>query len=84
MVLYQVEQELTGSKVEKYKYGFTGVDISTVEDGIEVQMNDYMQSLKDIEEIRKTDRDEELSMLDMKEYLRHIQYMFVPKANIRP
>ena len=31
-------------------------------------MNNYMNSLKDIKEIRKADRDEELTKLEMKEY----------------
>ena len=40
-----------------------------VEDGIEVSMDDYADSLKDIKEIRKTeDRNELLTKLEMKEY----------------
>ena len=31
-------------------------------------MNDYMQSLEDIKDTRKADRDEELTRVEMKEY----------------
>ena len=57
---------------KKERFCITGLDINTVQDGIEISMNDYMQSLKDIKEIQKADRDEELSKLEMKEYRKMI------------
>ena len=63
-----MEQELTVSQIEKDVFHFTGLDIKVVEDGIEISMDDYTDSLKDIREIRKTeDRYEVLSELEMKE-----------------
>ena len=67
-VLEQIERELTVSKVKRDRFGFTGLDVAAVEDVIEVLMNDYMQGWKDIKEIQKAKRDEELLKLDMKEY----------------
>merc|ERR1712030_281970 len=67
-VIRQVEQQLTVSKVEKDKFRFTGFDISAVEDGIEITMADYVKSMEDVKHIRKADREEELTDLEMKEY----------------
>ena len=65
-VLENVEKELTISKVEKNRFHFTGLNVAAVRDGIEVLMDDYVQSLKGINEIRKADMDEELIRVDMK------------------
>ena len=67
-VIHQVERQLTVSKVEKDRFRFTGLYISSVKDGIEVTMADYVKSIEDVKEIRKADRDEELGSLEMKEY----------------
>ena len=68
MILDNIKRELTISKVERNKFRFTGFDIASVEDGIEILIDDYVQSLKDIKEIRKAEQDEELSRLEMKEF----------------
>ena len=44
-VLDMVETELTISKVKKDNFHFTGLDIFTVEDGIEIEMADYVVSI---------------------------------------
>ena len=67
-VIKQVERQLTVSKVEKDKFCFTGLDILSVEDGIEVAMEDYVNSIEDVVNVRNADRDEELTGLEMKEY----------------
>ena len=54
--------------MEKDKFCFTGLDFSAVEDGIKITMRDYMQSFEDVKDIRKADCEEELSILEMKEY----------------
>ena len=51
-VLDQVEHKWTVSMVEKDTFRFTRLDVKAMEDGIEISMNDYMQSLKDIKEIQ--------------------------------
>ena len=60
-VISKVEKQLTVSKVEKDKFWFTGLDVCTVGDGIQISMEDYVQSLEDVQNIRKAERDEELS-----------------------
>ena len=67
-ILEVVDQQLTVSKVEKNKFRFTGLDNTIVEDEIKIVMDDYMNSLKEIHEIRKVDRDEDSTKLELKEY----------------
>ena len=47
-----VERELTVSKIEEDVFHFPEHDIKVVEDSIEISMEEYTQSLKDIQEIR--------------------------------
>ena len=68
-ILKGIEDELTISKVEKDNFRYTGQDISTAEDGsITIEMQDYVDSLEDIKEIRQADNGEPLTKLEMKEY----------------
>ena len=65
-VLETVSRELTVSKIERDNFRYTGIDVKTVEDGIEVEMEDYVESLEEDREIRKADRDD---LLTKTEYL---------------
>ena len=67
-VLETVGRELTVSKIERNKFRYTGIDVSTVEDGIEIEMEDYVDSLEEIKEIQKADRDEDLTKAELKVY----------------
>ena len=60
-VLETVGRELTVSKIERDKFRYTGIDVSAVNDGIEIEMEDYVDSLEEIKEIRKAVRDEDLT-----------------------
>ena len=65
-VMAKVEQKFTIPKIERNNFHFIGLDVKTVEDGIKISMNDYMQSLKDIKEIRKVeDQNEELTKMEI-------------------
>ena len=44
------------------------MDISTVKDGFKIVMEDYVDSLDEIKEIRKADRDDDLTKMEVKEY----------------
>ena len=44
------------------------MDISTIKDGFEISMEDYVDSLDEIKEIRKADRDHYLTKMEVKEY----------------
>ena len=50
-IIEHVGRELTVSKVEEDCFRFTGLDIKKVDDGIEVSMKDYAESLEDVKEI---------------------------------
>ena len=68
-VIDHVGRELMVSKIEEDCFRFTGLDIKVVDDGIEVSMEDYTNSLQDVKNIRKVgDCDEPLTKLEMKEY----------------
>ena len=59
---------MTISKIEGDKFSYTGVNVSAKDDGIEIQMEDYVDSLEDIKEIQKADREDDLTELELKEY----------------
>ena len=47
-VLETVSRELTVSKIERDNFRYTSVDVKTVEDGIEIEMEDYVVSLEEV------------------------------------
>ena len=65
-VLETVARELTVSKIERDSFRYTGIDVSAVDNGIEIEMEDYVVSLEDVQEIRKADRDESLTKVELK------------------
>ena len=67
-VLILVEIELTVSKIEKDNFCHTGLDISTVDDRIKIELKDYVESLQDVGEIRKADKNEDLTKSEIKEF----------------
>ena len=67
-VLETISRELTVSKIERDNFRYTGIDVLAMDDGIEVQMEDYVESLEEMKEIRKADREEDLTKLELKEY----------------
>ena len=67
-VLETISRELTVSKIERDRFRYTGIDVSVVDDRIEVQMEDYVDSLKEIKEIQKADRDEDLTKAELREH----------------
>ena len=52
-VLEIVGKELTNSKIGRDHFRYTRVDVSAKEDGIEIKLEDYVNSLEDIKEIEK-------------------------------
>ena len=46
---------MTVSKVEWDKFRYTGLNVEALNDSIEVSMQEYVISLKDVEYIRKTE-----------------------------
>ena len=54
--------------VERDKFRFTGWDEERYEDVVKVSMKDYVNSMNEIQKIRRADRNEKLSKIKMKEY----------------
>ena len=71
-VLAKVKEELTVSKVERNQFRFTGVDISKTEEGIKMSMNEYAESLEDLDEIKKAENDEKLTKQELKVFRKFI------------
>ena len=65
-VLETVSREPTVSKIERDSFRYTGIDVSTVDDGIEIVMEDYVASLEEVKEIRKAHNDDPLIMAELK------------------
>merc|ERR1712081_85523 len=63
--------KLTVSKVEEDNFRFTGLDVKTKNGKIEISMEDYAESIKEIKEIRKRDRNEKLTTAELKEYRKY-------------
>ena len=56
------------SKVEKDSFRYTGIDECAVDDGIGISMEDYVDSIEEIKEIRNADRKDDLTKLELKQY----------------
>jgi len=63
-----VGKELTISKIEEDGFRYTGIDVVTLEDGIQLEMKDYVDSLEPVQEIRKAEKDELLTREELKMY----------------
>ena len=61
-----MSKDLTVSKRERENFRYTGIDVRTVEDGIEIEMQDYVDSLEEVTEIRKAVRDDPLTRAELK------------------
>ena len=42
--------------------------MAAIGDGIEIEIEDYVESIKEVKEIRKADKDEDLTKAEMKLY----------------
>ena len=56
-VLETVGRGLTVFKIERDKFRYIGIDVFIVENGIEIEMEDYVASLEEVKEIQKAERD---------------------------
>ena len=64
-VIETVSRELTVSKIEKDSFRYTDIDVKTTEDGIEIEMQDYVDSLEEVKEIRKAVIDDPLTKAEL-------------------
>ena len=66
-----IQERFTVSKVEEDNFRFTGLDVKTKNGKIEISMEDYAESLQEIKEIRKANRNEKLTNAELKEYRKY-------------
>merc|ERR1712002_554362 len=66
-----IRKKFTVSKVEKDVFRFTGLDVKAGNGKIKVSMEDYANSVEEIKEIRKANRDEKLTRAELKEYRKY-------------
>ncbi len=66
-----IKERFTVSKVEEDKFRFTGLDVKAENGRIEISMEDYADSVEEIKEIRKADRNERLTTAELKEYRKY-------------
>ena len=59
-VTKEISDNLDVSKVEDDKFKYTGIDIKKVENGIEISMDEYAESMEEIK-IREGKSDKELT-----------------------
>merc|ERR1712163_97313 len=62
-----IKERFTVSKVEEDMFRFTGLDVKAKNGRIEISMEDYADSVEEIKEISKADRNERLTMAELKE-----------------
>ena len=65
-VTEKVREKLTISKIEDKRFRFTGIDINKTDEGIEISMEDYADSIDEITDIRKAEKSEPLTKVEMK------------------
>ena len=67
-VLETISRELTVSKIERDRFRYTGINVSVVDDIIEIQIEDNVDSLEEVKEILKADRDKDVTLVELREY----------------
>ena len=67
-----VSEILTISKVEKDCFRFTGIDFKKMEDGILLSMEDYADSIEDVEKTREGLKTDSLTLLESKLYRKYV------------
>ena len=81
-VTKKVSTSLDVSEVEDYKFRYTGIDIKKVENGIEISMDEYAESLEEIK-VREGKSDEELTREEMKFLRKYVRKLNWLAANTR-
>ena len=70
-VVKGVTEAITVSKVEEDEFRFTGLDVRAEKNKTEVSIEEYADSVELVNEIRKADRQESLTKVELKEYRKY-------------
>ena len=79
----EISDNLDMSKVGDDKFRYTGIDIKKVENGIEISMDEYAESLEKLK-IREGKPDKELTRDEMKVLRKYVGKLNWLAANTRP
>ena len=82
-IMKEISKALDVSKVEDGMFRFTGIDVKQTENGVVLSMEDYAQSLEEIQ-IREDRSDEVLSREEMKLLRKYVGKLNRLAANMRP
>ena len=86
--LNRIERKLKGrftfGKIELQKFKYTGLNIEQNEEGIFIDQNEYIQSIKPIEIVKCKDKNEKLSAKKFKEYRALTGQLSWAAENTRP
>ena len=70
-IIKGIKKKFTVSKIEENNFRFTGLDVKTNDEQIEISMEDYADSINEIKEIRNASRTEKLTKAELKEYRKY-------------
>ena len=79
----EIRRGLDISKIEESSFRFTGIDVKKFEDCIELSMNDYAESLEDVQ-IREDKSDEKFTREEMRVLRKYVGKLSWLAANTRP
>merc|ERR1712240_535586 len=83
-IVIGIQERFAMGKVEEDNFRFTGLDVKTKNGKIEISMEDYAESIKEIKEIRKADRNEKLTTAELKEYQKYTRKISWLSQGTRP
>merc|ERR1711873_146245 len=83
-IVNRIRKKFTVSKVEDDVFRFTGLDVKAGNGKIEVSKEDYANSVEEIKEIRKADRAEKLTRVELKEYRKYTGKILWLSQGTRP
>ena len=66
-----ISEKFTVSKIERDRFRFTGLDVEATEGKIRISMEDYAESVEPLKEVRKANRSEKLSRIELQEYRKY-------------
>ena len=80
----KVKETLNISKIEEDRFRFTGIDVKKEGDTIVISMEDYADSIQELKEIRKGDKNDPLTLLENKMYRKYVGKISWLAENCRP
>ena len=83
-VIEMIKDKLKISKTERGKFRFTGIDVEQTEEGIQISMEDYANSIQQIPIFRKDSDNSPLTPAEQKIYRKYVGKLLWLSENVRP